>query len=52
MRVVLVDPDLDEASGTETFASDDTTMVPEVSAFAAPPLAVRPVEDAEWTFRN
>jgi hypothetical protein len=30
-----------------------TTLVAEVSAAtAAPPLAVRPVEDAEWTFRN
>ena len=51
MRVVLVDPDLDEPSGTETLA-DDTSMVPEVPDFAAPPLAVRPVEDAEWTFHN
>ena len=51
MRVVLVDPDLGERScGTEALAPDPTTLVPEVSA--APPLAVRPVEDADWTFRN
>lgn len=54
MRVTLVDPDLDERpSGTGVLAPKRTGPVPEVVAVSvAPPLAVRPVEDADWTFHN
>lgn len=54
LRVTLVDPDLDDgASGAGMPAPDRFTLVPDVpDVCAAPPLAVRPIEDAEWTFRN
>ena len=57
MRVVLVDPDLDDGPGPSDpdSAPDRVTLVPDSTGSAisvAPPLAVRPVEDADWTFRN
>jgi hypothetical protein len=61
MRVVPVDPDQDEAHAeTASPPSERTTLVAEVSDVplpactipVAPPLAVRPVEDAEWVMRN
>jgi hypothetical protein len=52
MRVTLVDPDEDVPEGA-AYSPGVPTLVPEVSAVpAAPPLAVRPVDDAEWTFHD
>ena len=60
LRVTLADPDVDDGpSGTDVLSPDGTTLVPEIPAAsatsvvsAAPPLAVRPLEDADWTFHN
>lgn len=53
MRVTLVGAEPEDAEPEGSVASDRTTLLAEVSTVpAAPPLAVRPVEDAEWTFRN
>jgi hypothetical protein len=53
MRVSLVDPDLAEEPPEMDASPDPETLVAEVAAVdAAPPLAVRPVEDADWTFHN
>lgn len=53
MRVTLVGAEPEDAAPGESSASDGATLVAEVSTVpVAPPLAVRPVEDAEWTFRN
>ena len=51
MRVTLVDPEADPRE--DATPSEATALVAEVSGVpAAPPLAVRPVEDADWTFHN
>jgi hypothetical protein len=60
MRVSVVDPDLEDLEDPATPDAMDatpfpgrTTLVPEVSdGSAAPPLAVRPVEDPDWVMRN
>lgn len=53
MRVVLVDPDLPEEPAGMDASPDREELVAEVpSVDAAPPLAVRPIEDADWTFHN
>lgn len=55
MRVTLAD-DAEAGDGpveTQTVAPERMTLVPEIATVsAAPPLAVRPLEDAEWTFHN
>jgi hypothetical protein len=56
MRVLLVDPDLedlDEApTQDETSSPRRTTLAPDVPDVAAPPLAIRPVEDPDWVMHN
>ena len=54
MRVMVVgaEPE-DDATLEDTPTSGSPAMAAQVSTIpVAPPLAMRPIEDAEWTFRN